>query len=748
MSTEEHLEKPIESQENKNEKTEEKKEEIEEKVNLLSKINKTLSPLSSSITITCLILISILSFLIRIFSIIRYEIIIHEYDPWFNYRVTEYLSEKGIYSLLDWYDPESWYPLGRIIGGTLYPGLMFTSYIIFKLLNFLLFPINIINVCVFLPPFFSVLSSIATFFLTKEITGRKECALLSSFFISIIPGYISRSVAGDYDNEAVSITAMIITFYFFIKSINSGSIFYSILTSFTYFYMVSSWGGYVFITNLIPLYILFLIFIGRTNIKIYTSYSIFYVLGNALAMQIPFVGTLIFKSSEHFLSHGVFIILNCVIFIKFLKKIVKKEENIERLFKLLFFFVIIFCGLSFLLLTFKGYIHFGERIMTLLDPTYASKYIPIVASVAEHNPTTWTDFYYDLHYLLIFSPLGFYYCFSDPTNSKLFIAIFSLCSIYFSSVMIRLLLLSSPALCILSAIGISDLLHSLIKNNKSKNSKYSLIEIILISLLISYICFIFIIHSTYASAESYSDNEIIEISTNDEGEKKIMDELREAYYWLRMNTPENAKIASWWDYGYQIAGMSHRAVLVDNNTWNTSHIATVGAILALDEEESFKICKNLDADYVLIIFGGANGNGDDDINKFLWMVNIASGYYSNIKESYYIGDEGFVINKNAAQQFMDSMIYKFSYYRFWEFDFNIKDSEYDLKGYDAVREDWIGYTHFNLEFFEEVYTTTNWNVRIYKVKDFPNREFKMESRFKQKNPIFINKIFLRKPNNF
>ena len=65
-----------------------------------------------------------------------------------------------------------------------------------------------------------------------------------------------------------------------------------------------------------------------------------------------------------------------------------------------------------------------------------------------------------------------------------------------------------------------------------------------------------------------------------------------------------------------------------------------------------------------------------------------------------------------------------------------------------VREDWIGYTHFNLEFFEEVYTTTNWNVRIYKVKDFPNREFKMESRFKQKNPIFINNIFLRKPNNF
>ena len=32
---------------------------------------------------------------------------------------------------------------------------------------------------------------------------------------------------------------------------------------------------------------------------------------------------------------------------------------------------------------------------------------------------------------------------------------------------------------------------------------------------------------------------------------------------------------SWWDYGYQIAGMGNRTTLVDNNTWNNSHIALV-----------------------------------------------------------------------------------------------------------------------------------------------------------------------------
>lgn len=39
----------------------------------------------------------------------------------------------------------------------------------------------------------------------------------------------------------------------------------------------------------------------------------------------------------------------------------------------------------------------------------------------------------------------------------------------------------------------------------------------------------------------------------------------------------DSKILSWWDYGYQMSAMANRTVLVDNNTWNNTHIATVGA---------------------------------------------------------------------------------------------------------------------------------------------------------------------------
>ena len=80
------------------------------------------------------------------------------------------------------------------------------------------------------------------------------------------------------------------------------------------------------------------------------------------------------------------------------------------------------------------------------------------------------------------------------------------------------------------------------------------------------------------AAEAYSSPSIILASRRNDGSRVIIDDFREAYYWLKMNTAKDAKILSWWDYGYQITGMGNRTVLVDNNTWNNSHIATVGRV--------------------------------------------------------------------------------------------------------------------------------------------------------------------------
>lgn len=71
--------------------------------------------------------------------------------------------------------------------------------------------------------------------------------LFSAAFIAVVPGFISRSVAGSYDNEAVAIFALLLTFYMFVRAVKTGSLLWAAGTALGYFYMVAAWGGYIYI---------------------------------------------------------------------------------------------------------------------------------------------------------------------------------------------------------------------------------------------------------------------------------------------------------------------------------------------------------------------------------------------------------------------------------------------------------------------------------------------------------------------
>ena len=112
--------------------------------------------------------------------------------------------------------------------------------------------------------------------------------------------------------------------------------------------------------------------------------------------------------------------------------------------------------------------------------------------------------------------------------------------------------------------------------------------------------------------------------------------------------------------------MSNRTVLVDNNTWNNTHIATVGLAMSSNEEDAFKVVKFLDVDYVLVIFGGFSYYSGDDINKFLWMVRIAGGVYPHIKEADYFTNNRYLVDSSGSKTMLNSLMYTLSYYRFDE----------------------------------------------------------------------------------
>lgn len=183
---------------------------------------------------------------------------------------------------------------------------MVTSGVIYHLLRFLTVPVDIRNICVLLAPVFSGLTAVSSYLLTNEMTPNKSAGLLAAIFMGIAPGYISRSVAGSYDNEAISIFLLVFTFYLWIKALKQGSMMWGALCALFYDYMVASWGGYAFITCLLPVHALTLLLMGRYSTRLYIAYTTWYVLGALGAMQIPFVSFLVVRTSEHMPSLGTY----------------------------------------------------------------------------------------------------------------------------------------------------------------------------------------------------------------------------------------------------------------------------------------------------------------------------------------------------------------------------------------------------------------------------------------------------------
>ena len=245
-------------------------------------------------------------------------------------------------------------------------------------------------------------------------------------------GYISRSVAGSFDNEGIAIFALIITYFFWVRSVKTGSLFWGAATALAYFYMVAAWGGYVFIINLIPMHVFFLLVSGRYSARLYIAYSTFCTIGTLLSMQIRFVGFQPVQSGEHMAALGMFGLLQLYAGVLWVKSLLSPED-FTKVFRTVVVSALSVFGVVALIGTATGYITpFTGRFYSLLDPTYAKEHIPIIASVSEHQPTTWASFFFDLHFLVFLIPAGFYFCFKELSDATIFPILYGATSVYFS----------------------------------------------------------------------------------------------------------------------------------------------------------------------------------------------------------------------------------------------------------------------------------------------------------------------------
>ena len=555
-------------------------------------------------------------------------------------------------------------------------------------------------------------------------TASLLSALATMFFMSIVPAHIMRSVGGGFDNECVAMTAMTLVFYLWTRSLrgisdgtcdvvgkgdNVGILirqkqdrgfalstqtrtaaFYGALTGLAYFNMVAAWGGYVFVINLVGAHAASLILLGRHSSKLHAAYSAFYLVGTALATQVPVVGWSPLRSLEQL---GPMLVFFGMQLIEYCER-VRTRDNLTRkdvwLLRLRIFGIsgAVAVGIAMMLWPTGFFGPISARVRGLFVK-HTKTGNPLVDSVAEHQAAKPGTYYQYLNIVATVAPVGFgLVAIGFCNDASSFLLVYGIAAYFFSHKMVRLILLTSPIASVLGGmavgriagwcvegvcgwsldvwdvLGIEEEDHTVVeakvvqspkalngdnnKKAKKKKSDAKKAEITAepskesswFSHLHARIAWAALAYYLYNQCQphinSFQDScqqmaaamshpTILFKANTHDGREVLVDDYREAYWWLRDNTPEDSRIMAWWDYGYQITAIANRTTIADGNTWNHEHIALLGRALTSPLKEGHRIARHL-ADYVLLWTGG----GGDDLAKSPHLARIANSVYRSM----------------------------------------------------------------------------------------------------------------------
>jgi dolichyl-diphosphooligosaccharide--protein glycosyltransferase len=609
--------------------------------------------LNHLVIIGVLVLAFSISFLIRS-QPAEYGNELMEFDPFFNFRATEYIVENGFTEYFSWHDDQSWYIRaedglsGRNVSATSQVMLHTTAAISYQLFggNSSLYDFTIL-----FPAVIGSLTVIIIFGLVR-IFGGTTAGLFASLLFAVSIPILLRGSIGWFKSEPLGIFYALLGLYLFFSGIRSKNkkIAFSkiILGGITMTFAMASWGGIQFFIIPLGLFILALPFVRKDHKFLIWSIPLFVAsfLLSAIMFERPGFGFVFGLGGISLIIPTIFLVL-CI----FVQKISKNEHKIRNgLFLLILiilvgsFLVTINEELDVLPVPSFRYLNALNPFLTTLDP--------LTDSVAEHA-TTSIHLSFLLHsILLIFSALGAWLLLSkkipssiifERNDMRVFVLIMGMTGVYVSSAFVRLEVFASISLIFLTSIGLSILIKEIFKINLSKKKNYSLkISSIVIIFILFTIPLIYPTTSNWINMMDFPPT-ILNGGTS----YPPSNDWPETLEWIKLNTPEDSIVASWWDYGYWISTVAERTTLIDNATISTWQIEKVAEIFMSTPDESWNLLTEWDVDYVIVYVAGQrlqgdwNGdslyalNGGGDESKTPWFMAIG-----NVDLSKYLEADG------------------------------------------------------------------------------------------------------------
>jgi dolichyl-diphosphooligosaccharide--protein glycosyltransferase len=608
-----------------------------------------------------IVLVIVAAILIRLSPIINGQILIKEFDPWNQFNSTQYILSHDLYDWIHYTDYQLWYPEG-LLRSLLRPGLLYTTAFLYQVITILGIKISLMEFVIYFPAFMGGLAVFATYLLGKELLDRK-CGLLAAFFLAFSPGHMQRTVAGFFDNETIGVLAILLVFLFYIKAVKTGKIQFGVISGIFMGYLALSWGGLSFPFLLMPLLTMILILADKYSGRALIAYSTTIGTGLLIYTLNPlFVWSDMIKSMEYIVPI-LFLIFLLIYHYLYLQKGSPTYENILTFVK----WAAIPVGIAAAIIFFvkPEWIPFGlgGRLASIINPQIREK-INIVASVGEHMPSPWSVFYFNAMIPVLLVIPGIYFSMRRGEEQDILMIIFVITLFYFTGSMVRIILVLAPALAVLGAYGLANILKyfgNLMKKEQTitRRRKRQIKRTVGISEGLVVYVFISILLFTQA-------NQAINVSIKQLGYSELVaggtfHDWEETLTWMKYNLPYSAVTVSWWDYGYWIRFIGNGTSVNDNGTLNSTRIGLTGmAMMQTNERYSAEIFRELGADYVLVYFGHLFTQLGGDEGKWPWMLRICNDHttvYQGMgleKENWYGGEERSVNTVFDENQYINS----------------------------------------------------------------------------------------------
>lgn len=583
----------------------------------------------------------------------EYGFYLNEFDPYWDYYASRFIvdsfDEKGFLGLFDyfsWRDYRTWYPEGRDVAATSQGGLQFVGALLFILFrNVFGMGMSLYDFLVLFPVFFGALTVFPTYLLTKKIGGA-GAGLIASLTIAFSPPIIVRGGLGWFKSEPLALFLMIFSAYLLLSALDSkttkiSAMWRALLGGLLLGYALTAWGGAQYFNGVVGLLLLISPFLDVDLKRVVQAGSIFVASDLMAASAFPRPGpSIVLNPAGAILLFGLLFSILAL----YIKGAVDPRDYKKALIPA--FLGLVLVGLA--TMSFGLISGLSGRYMTAI---YAFQRTgnPLVESVAEHQLPTGGDFFSSYSLLLFLGIFGAYVLLKKRTVFSAYALILGITSFYVAGSFSRLMVYPSVAIAILAGVGFSQLATTVLRPAavpvaKKRVGVYGTRPEVKV-LYVIFVIFILAYSANFQWASSYGMPTSIAVSALTYNPGFPVPDWLEALTWIRENTPEDAVLASWWDYGYWIAVMGNRTSLADNATINSTRIAQIGRMFMSDEKEALTILKDeFNADYVAVFVAAQElrdpstgqtfyvlGPGGDE-GKKQWFIKIAR---LNISEYLY-----------------------------------------------------------------------------------------------------------------